>query len=136
MTPLREELAGKTRTALVVLLCASAALLLIACVNLANLLLSRGSVRGREVAVRAAIGAGRGRLVAQFLTESLVLVRTRRGRRPRARFAGDAFLKTSCRKPWASAAHARLARTGVLRRRRHWRRVDLWTCTRACAVRG
>ena len=71
--PLREEMAGKTQTALVVLLCASAALLLIACVNLANLLMSRGAARGREVAVRAALGAGRGRLIAQFLTESLVL---------------------------------------------------------------
>jgi putative ABC transport system permease protein len=73
VTPLREELAGKTQTALVVLLCASAALLLIACVNLANLLMSRGAARGREVAVRAALGAGHGRLTAQFLTESLVL---------------------------------------------------------------
>jgi predicted permease len=71
--PLREEMAGKTRTALIVLLCSSAALLLIACVNLANLLLSRGSVRGREVAIRVALGAGRGRLIAQFLTESMVL---------------------------------------------------------------
>ena len=73
MIPLREEMAGKTQTALVVLLWAAAALLLISCVNLANLLLSRGEVRGREVAVRAALGAGPGRLMAQFLTESLVL---------------------------------------------------------------
>ena len=73
VAPFREDMAGKTQTALVVLLCASAALLLIACVNLANLLLSRGAARGREVAVRAALGAGRGRLTAQFLTEGLVL---------------------------------------------------------------
>lgn len=73
VTPLGEQLAGKTRTALLVLLGAAAALLLIACVNLANLLMSRGVVRGREVAVRAALGAGRGRLAAQFLTENLVL---------------------------------------------------------------
>src|SRR5262245_60045528 len=70
---LRDELAGNTRTSLIVLLSASAAILLIACVNLANLLMSRGAVRRREVAVRAALGAGRGRLMAQFLTESLVL---------------------------------------------------------------
>jgi predicted permease len=73
MIPVREEMAGKTGPALIVLLWASAALLLIACVNLANLLLSRGAARGREVAVRAVLGAGRGRLIAQFLTESLVL---------------------------------------------------------------
>jgi putative ABC transport system permease protein len=73
VTPLREEIAGKTQTALILLLSASAALLSIACVNLTNLLLSRGAVRGREVAVRTALGAGRGRLVAQFLTESSVL---------------------------------------------------------------
>jgi predicted permease len=73
ITPLREEIAGSTRTALILLLSASAALLLIACVNLTNLLLSRGTTRGREVAVRTALGAARGRLVSQFLTESLVL---------------------------------------------------------------
>jgi predicted permease len=73
LTPLREELAGKTQTSLIVLLGASAAVLLISCVNLANLLMSRWAVRRREVAVRAALGAGRGRLVSQFLVESLVL---------------------------------------------------------------
>ena len=73
VTPLREEIAGRTQTALILLLSASAALLLIACVNLTNLLLSRSAARGREVAVRAALGAARGRLVSQFLTESLVL---------------------------------------------------------------
>jgi putative ABC transport system permease protein len=73
LTPLREEMAGKTGNALIVLLCAAATLLLIACVNLANLLMSRGAARRPETLVRAAIGASRGRLVAQFLTESLVL---------------------------------------------------------------
>jgi predicted permease len=73
VSPLREDLAGKTYTSLIVLLCASGAILLIACVNLANLLMARGAVRCREAAVRAALGAGRGRLVTQFLIESLVL---------------------------------------------------------------
>ena len=73
VTPLREELAGKTQTSLIVLMGASVAVLLIACVNLANLLMARGAARRREVAVRAALGAGRGRLITQFLIESLVL---------------------------------------------------------------
>ena len=73
VTPLREDLAGKTYASLIVLLCASAAILLIACVNLANLLLARGSVRRRDVAVRAALGATRGQLVRLFLVESLLL---------------------------------------------------------------
>ena len=73
VVPLREEMAGKTQTALILLLGASVVLLLIACVNLTNLLLSRGAARTREVALRKALGASRGRLVLQFLTESLML---------------------------------------------------------------
>jgi putative ABC transport system permease protein len=73
VTSPREEFAGKTYASLIMLLGAAGAVLLIACVNLANLLMARGAARRREVAVRAALGAGRGRLIAQFLVESLVL---------------------------------------------------------------
>jgi predicted permease len=71
--PLTDEITGRVRPALLVLLISVALILMIACANVTNLLLSRGVARRRELAVRAAIGAAHGRLARQLMTEALVL---------------------------------------------------------------
>ena len=70
---LKDYVTGKLRRSLIVLWCAVGLILLIVCVNLSNLLLARGAARSKEFAMRTALGANRGRLVRQLLTESLIL---------------------------------------------------------------
>jgi putative ABC transport system permease protein len=73
VVPLKDRMVGSSRTTLILLFGAAGLVLLVACANLASTLLARGTVRQKELAIRASLGAGRGRIVRQLLTEGLVL---------------------------------------------------------------
>ena len=94
LVPLRDEIVGSSRVALLVLLAGAGFLLLVACANVVNLLLTRAVARRREVAIRAALGGARARLVVPFVVEAMLLADRRQrardadGRREREPLAG------------------------------------------------
>lgn len=95
VVPLQDVAVGPVRTPLLVLLGAGVCVLLVGCANVGNLVLAKGIARQRELAVRSALGAGRGRLVRQLLTESITIALIAAGLGSLLAFWGSAFLVAS-----------------------------------------